>query len=58
MVRLASRAATAARTATDLPAPTSPVTTPMTRSSQHHEIRAAASACELWMCSIEGARSF
>ena len=58
VVRLWSSPASAARTATVLPAPTSPVTTPRARSSTHQVMRATASAWLAWVCSIEGARSF
>src|SRR5450755_2085848 len=43
--RVGSRAATAARSATVLPAPTSPVTTPSADSTTQKLIRAIASAC-------------
>src|SRR5229473_3376806 len=43
--RVGSRAATAARSATVLPAPTSPVTTPRADSTTQKLIRAIASAC-------------
>jgi hypothetical protein len=43
VVRLASRPARAARTATVLPAPTSPVMTPRAFSVRHQPIRATAS---------------
>jgi hypothetical protein len=49
---LPSLLAVAARTATVFPAPTSPVITPRVCWS----IRATASACPSWRCSIEGAR--
>ena len=52
-----SRAARAARTATVLPAPTSPVMTPSACSVMHQLIRATASAWAAWRCSIPGARS-
>src|SRR3954451_15078730 len=50
-----SSAAGAARTATVLPAPTSPVITPRACCSMHQPIRATASAWVPWRCSIEGA---
>src|SRR5258707_6207151 len=43
--RVGSRAATAARSATVFPAPTSPVTTPSADSTTQKLIRAIASAC-------------
>jgi hypothetical protein len=52
-----SRPASTVRTDTVLPAPTSPVTTPMDRSLMHQEMRATASLCEAWRCSMPGARS-
>ena len=58
MYREASRLATAARAATVLPAPHSPVITPIACSQMHQEIRATASACAPCACSIPGARSF
>ena len=57
MCREASRPATAARAATVLPAPHSPLITPIACSVMHHEIRATACLCALWACSIPGARS-
>ena len=47
-----------ARAATVLPAPHSPLITPIACSVMHHWIRATASACERWVCSIPGAKSF
>jgi hypothetical protein len=44
MWREGSKAATAARAATVLPAPHSPVMTPMADSAMHQEMRATASA--------------
>src|ERR1035437_2563994 len=55
--RDASSPARAARIATVLPAPTSPVTTPRARSLTHQLIRARASAWLVWRCSIWGARA-
>src|SRR5450759_3028804 len=55
--REASSPANAARSATVLPAPTSPVMTPSAVSLMHQRIRATASACPPWRCSIAGARS-
>src|SRR5659263_536610 len=55
--REASSPANAARSATVLPAPTSPVITPSAVSLMHQRIRATASACPPWRCSIAGARS-
>lgn len=52
--RAGSRAAVAARIATVLPAPTSPVMTPMACWSTHQVIRATASAWVEWRCSIAG----
>src|SRR5271169_6480064 len=52
--RLRSRAASAARTATVLPAPTSPVITPMRRSATHQPMRATASLWALWRCKMAG----
>src|ERR1035437_2604496 len=52
-----SSPARAARIATVLPAPTSPVTTPRARSLIHQLIRATASAWLVWWCSIWGARA-
>jgi hypothetical protein len=40
-----------------LPAPHSPLITPIACSLMHQEIRATASACARWPCSIPGARS-
>ena len=57
MWREVSSSARAARTATVLPAPTSPVITPMAASSTHQAMRATASAWPGWRCSMEGARS-
>jgi hypothetical protein len=56
-VREGSRLARAARRATVLPAPTSPVITPRACSLMHQLIRAAASAWAAWRCSMPGARS-
>lgn len=53
--REASSPATAARAATVLPDPHSPVTTPMARSAMHHWMRATASAWLRWACSTPGA---
>ena len=53
--RVRSRAARAARTATVLPAPTSPVITPMRRSAMHQPMRATASSWAVWRCSMAGA---
>ena len=53
--REGSRSARAARTATVLPAPTSPVTTPRARWLMHQPIRATASAWAVCRCSICGA---
>ena len=55
--RVGSRAASAARTATVFPAPTSPVITPMRCSVMHQPIRATASPWAAWRCSMPGARS-
>jgi hypothetical protein len=55
--RDASRLATAARAATVLPAPHSPVMTPIWRSATHQPILATASRWAVWVCSIPGARS-
>src|SRR5439155_14373395 len=52
-----SRPARTVRTETVLPAPTSPVTTPMERSLMHQEMRATASLWEVCRCSMPGARS-
>ena len=52
-----SRPARTARTETVLPAPTSPVMTPMDRSLMHQAMRATASLREAWRCSMPGARS-
>jgi hypothetical protein len=43
--------------ATVLPAPTSPVMTPMRRSVMHQVMRATASPWDLWRCGMPGARS-
>ena len=51
-----SRPARTVRTETVLPAPTSPVTTPMERSAMHQEMRATASLWEACRCSMPGAR--
>ena len=58
MCRDASNPATAARAATVFPAPHSPEITPIACSLMHHDMRATASACAPWACSIPGARSF
>src|SRR6266536_1299951 len=55
--REGSRSVRAARSATVLPAPTSPVMTPRAVSATHQRIRATASACPVWRCSMPGARS-
>src|SRR5664280_1446775 len=55
--REASSPSNAARSATVLPAPTSPVMTPSPDPLMHQRIRATASACPPWRCSIAGARS-
>src|SRR5216684_1131273 len=52
--RVGSRAATAARSATVLPAPTSPVTTPSADSTTQKLIRAIASA---WACRANRSRA-
>src|SRR2546430_14459017 len=52
-----SRPARTVRTDTVLPAPTSPVTTPMERSLMHQEMRATPSLWEVCRCSMPGARS-
>src|SRR4030081_1964963 len=54
--REVSSAVVAARTATVLPAPTSPVITPRACWSMHQAMRATASACPSWRCSMDGAR--
>src|SRR6266498_4383182 len=55
--RTGSRAARAARTATVLPAPTSPVITPRACSVTVQVIRTTASLWAAWRCSMAGARS-
>ena len=57
LYRLASKVDSVARMATVLPAPTSPVITPMRRSVMHQPIRAVASPCAALRCSMPGARS-
>src|SRR5579864_5673113 len=52
-----SRSATAARMATVLPVPTSPVTMQMVLSATAQVMRAAASPQSRWRCSREGGRS-
>jgi hypothetical protein len=55
--RVASRPASTVRTDTVLPAPTSPVITPMARSAMAQVILATASLWAAWRCSMPGARS-
>ncbi|NEE01203.1 hypothetical protein G1H10_13600 [Phytoactinopolyspora halotolerans] len=52
--REASSVDSAARTATVLQAPTSPAMTPIKRSVTHQPVRAMASLCPAWRCSIAG----
>ena len=55
--REASRPARTVRTEAVLPAPTSPVMTPIARSVMHQVMRATASLWAAWRCSMPGARS-
>src|SRR6266511_2038489 len=55
--RSAASVASAAWTATVLPTPTSPVSTPRACWSMHQVMRATASAWAVWRCSIWGASS-
>ncbi len=55
--REVSRPARTVRTEAVLPAPTSPVMTPIERSLMHQVMRATASLWAAWRCSMPGARS-